>query len=513
MSDPPIGVIVPDTRLHPIYLITGTVKTLRQAIPYLMVTIFGGAPWWVNAALIGLVMMIAIAQWHVRKYSVVSGVLRLRGGLVNHSVRTIPINRITGLAASQSMTQRLIGVWRLDVQSPADRNSAVVVLSCLSGSRLDELRASLEASGRTVEPAGSDPRLGRSVVQRYLAWRHTSAATTAPGRGLQVIAVLTTGDMLIAAATNNSILVILVVALLVWWFGFAEYLPVRLAEFMTDVVEPRGALVVVITLVVLASSAGVALVVFRLNRFTLIRDGGVLRTSRGLLGRQAATIPVQRIQAVRIVEGFWNLLVGYCTLQVEVAGIGLAKPGERLLFPLVRRDRAEAVIRRTLPDLPWPGHPLRALPGAVHRRYLTLPLNYAAGFTVLMLLLPGWWALLAVLPLPLGYLLGLARAREARWWLDDRCVVLRWRRLLTRNTVIAYRVGAQLVELSTSPWKIKAGVAGFTMRFSSGRAAKIRYMVAADALLLLHVVGRGSSEGHTPRPLDACAPATDPAST
>ena len=28
------------------------------------------------------------------------------------------------------------------------------------------------------------------------------------------------------------------------------------------------------------------------------------------------------------------------------------------------------------------------------------------------------------------------------------------------------------------------------MRFSSGRAAKIRYMVDSDALRLLHVVGR-----------------------
>ena len=46
-------------------------------------TILGGAPWWVNVALFVLIMMIAIAQWHVKKYSVISGVLRLRSGLVN----------------------------------------------------------------------------------------------------------------------------------------------------------------------------------------------------------------------------------------------------------------------------------------------------------------------------------------------------------------------------------------------------------------------------------------------
>jgi hypothetical protein len=65
--------------------------------------------------------------------------------------------------------------------------------------------------------------------------------------------------------------------------------------------------------------------------------------------------------------------------------------------------------------------------------------------------------------------------------------------VLVRNTVIAHRAGVQSTEWMSSPWKAKAHVAGFKMRFSSGRGAKIRYMVDSDALLLLHVVGRPDS--------------------
>ena len=61
MSESARGVAVPGTRLHPIYLIIGTAKTVRQAIPFLMLTIFGGAPWWVNAFLFALVMVVAVA--------------------------------------------------------------------------------------------------------------------------------------------------------------------------------------------------------------------------------------------------------------------------------------------------------------------------------------------------------------------------------------------------------------------------------------------------------------------
>jgi putative membrane protein len=313
--------------------------------------------------------------------------------------------------------------------------------------------------------------------------------------------------MLVAAVTDSSISLILLVVLVVW-SRFSAYVPARASEFMNEIVEPQGTAVVVITLVAVAIAAGVVLGALRLNRFTLVRDGGVLRNRRGLLGKQTATIPIERVQAVRIVEGFWRMLLGYCSLQVEVAGIGPANVNQRMLFPLVRTDRAESLIRRALPELPWPSQPLLALPARVHRRYLTVPLGYAAGFTLLLLLLPNWWELAAILPVPLGIVLGVARARDARWQVDDQSVMLRWRRVLNRNTVIAHRGGSPLTELSSSPWKAKAGVAGFTMRFSSGRGAGIRYMVDSDALLLLHTVGRAwhvdaERRGSTNKPSEA----------
>ena len=153
-------------------------------------------------------MAVAIAQWYVKKYSVVGGMLLLRTGLLDRSVRVVPVTRITALAAIQSLAQRLIGVWELEVQSPGDRNGSALTLPCLSGRRLDELRAALESRSRTTilgDPkSGPDP----STIQRYLAWRHTSVAS-APAHGLEVIAVLTTAEMLIAAVTNSTIPLIL----------------------------------------------------------------------------------------------------------------------------------------------------------------------------------------------------------------------------------------------------------------------------------------------------------------
>ena len=200
---------IPDTRLHPIYLVIETAKTLRSAIPFLVVTILGGAPWWVNAILFALIMVIAIAQWHVKKYSVISGVLRLRSGLVNRSVRVVPITRITALAASQSLTQRLVGVWRLQVQSPGDRNGSAIDPRLPVRSRLDQLRDALE-SGHLPRAAraapecrsaanSANPTALPSTIQRYLAWRRTSSVRHARTSSR----CCGPPEMLIAAVTNN----------------------------------------------------------------------------------------------------------------------------------------------------------------------------------------------------------------------------------------------------------------------------------------------------------------------
>jgi putative membrane protein len=487
-AQPSGGVLVPDTRLHPVYLVIETAKTLRSAIPFLVVTVLGGAPWWVNAVLFGLVMVIATAQWHVKKYSVVGGVLRLRSGLVNRIVRVVPVTRITALDAYRSLTQRLIGVWGLKVQSPGDGNTAVITLGSLSGSRLDELRAALETHHRTTVFREPTPDRGPATIRRYLAWRG-SAASSVPRHGPEVIAVLTPTEMLIAAITNNTIPLLFAGALVVW-YRFAEYVPPRAADFMNETVEPRGVVAVLVALVVVAVLGGVVIAALRLSQFTLIRDGDVLRNSRGLLGKQSATIPVRRIQAVRIVEGLTRRPLGYCTLQVEVAGIGPANTDQRMLFPLLRTHRAQALIARALPELPWPTEPLLPVAARAHKTYKTLPLSYGAGFAVLFLLLPGWWRLLALLPVPLGYWLAITRARLARWRIGEHTVVLRWWRLLSLQTVIAHRGGTQLTEWSSSPFKARAHVAGFKMRFSSGRNAKIRYMGDTDAGLLQQVVGR-----------------------
>src|SRR5262249_48336868 len=81
----------------------------------------------------------------------------------------------------------------------------------------------------------------------------------------------------------------------------------------------------------LLSVAG-ALVSF--GGFTVTRDGNRLRISRGVLQRREATIPVERVRAVRVVEGLFRQPFGLAALHVEVTGYADEAAAARTLYPL-----------------------------------------------------------------------------------------------------------------------------------------------------------------------------------
>jgi putative membrane protein len=484
--------VVPQRRLHPIYLLITTANTVWRAIPYLVLIFVGGAPWWVNIALFVLIMIVAIAQWFMRKYSVAGGHLQVESGIVNRQVRLVPVTRITALTAHRSFVQRLVGVWGLYIQSPGDRHGSLISLGSLSTRRVDELVTALEGqaagdpTGPPATPASAPTSRTRALRQGF---SRGALKSTLRGTEPEIIAALDIRGMLVAAVTNNTI-PLLVAAALVVWIRFSDALPARTKDFVESTILPLGWVATLVIVVVAAIVAGVLLGALRLYKFTLIRDGDTLRTVRGLLSKQSGSFPVERIQAVRIVEGIVQVPLGLCSLQVEVAGVGRANANNRTVYPLLRTAHAAALVRRALPELEWPTGALRPVPREFHRRYLTVPLWWGLGFTVALLLLPDWWKLLAALPIPLAIFVGVRSGREAAWRLDAESLSLRWRRVLVRNTVVARRFQMQQLEWSSSPWKARAGIAGFRVRFSSGRSARVRYLPDGTAGTLLRAVGR-----------------------
>ena len=489
--------------MHPAYLVISVGRTVRSLIPLIAVGIWQ-APGWAVAVAAGLILLHSAALWWVRDYAVLDGALRVRGGVFKRTEDTIGLNRITAVDAERGVVQRLFRVWSVKIRTPGNDHRSALHLPCLSTGALEELREALHQPITTAPWPGDQVTGGPPFLHERTGLEPTAEQwpdqPAAPAAGaVRVVAVLDTRTLLVAAVTGTSIPLILAGA--VATFGRAhDILPRRLFDRIAGRIFVGGATTALILLagVAVAVLAGVALTSLRLARFTLVRDGSRLRITRGLLAQRSGTIPVERVQAVRLVEGLWRRLLGYCALEVEVAGLSATNDSERMLFPLIRTERAAELVRSALPELGWRPAPLRPVPVRARRRYFTLPLLAAVVVTAAASRLPGWGADLAYLPIPVAVGIGWAQATAAAWSLDEDTVTFRWQRMLARHTVIARRRRVQLLEVTRTPFQRRADLAGARLLLARRRRARIRHLEAADALFLLHSAGRSTRSPAAP---------------
>ena len=170
--------------------------------------------------------------------------------------------------------------------------------------------------------------------------------------------------------------------------------------------------------------------------FTVTRDGDRLRIRRGLLARREATVPVERVRAVEVVESVLRLPFGFAALRMEVIGHAKEAAAAQSLFPLLRRDEVRGFLDELLPELADDLDGLGARPPRALRRYVLPPAVFGAWSPA-----PRAWAFTPAGPwvLPAALLLGgygLLRHRAAGWRLDGGRLAIRSLRL-ARTTVLA----------------------------------------------------------------------------
>jgi len=111
--------------------------------------------------------------------------------------------------------------------------------------------------------------------------------------------------------------------------------------------------------------------------FTVAVSPDGVRIRRGLLGTVAETIPVPRIQAIRMIEPLLWRPLHWCRLEVDVAGhLGRDHPEgsgavRKALLPVGRPDEVRRLLAIALPAAGWP-----ALSKPPHRARWKAPLSY-----------------------------------------------------------------------------------------------------------------------------------------
>jgi putative membrane protein len=221
-------------------------------------------------------------SWLVTRWQIADGVLRLDTGLIRRDSRRFPLSQIQAVDVVQTGLARVLGLAELQLRMAGDAARSGR-LACLRRSDAEQLRRELLAlsASAAVNPAQA-PVVPDRVLFRVSAAR-LPVAILLSRTGAVAVAVAAAAGLTIALSGRASTI--------------APFLPFVLGVIVNVWRQLNGE-----------------------YGTTVIAAADGLRLRSGLIQTTAETIRPGRIQAVRMAEPLIWRALGWCRLEVDVAG-------------------------------------------------------------------------------------------------------------------------------------------------------------------------------------------------
>lgn len=433
-------------RLHPVSPLFRLTRGARiQAVIPLVAVAFQGFVG-VMIVVVGVAILsgIAVVDWRRFTFGITGRSLVINEGVFTRKQRTLPIDRIQQVDLVTKLRHRLLGVAELRIDTAAGGSNVEASLAVLARAEAEQLRTELLTAPSTPTSSGS-----------VLA----EAAAPPPAPPPPML-TLNFGQLALAGVTGTQQLVML--AIIAATLELIEDLPWNPGDWFADAAVPSGAFIAVgIFLAVVgwfALAATASIVVY--GGFTMALKDDDLHVRRGLLDQRRTTVPLRRVQTVRVRQTLLRRWLGLASMQIRTAGTPSSTDDSGItsveipILPVAHVDRMlRLLVPAAAPVPPFDPAPPAARRRAVFRR--AGPVAVGA-------------AIIAIATRPLG-LLALALVPLAVWW-----GVRAWRGLGTaeRGGVAYLRSGAlwreivivpsskvQSVRVASSPLQRRAGLA------------------------------------------------------
>lgn len=479
-------------RLHPIAAFINFLKGLKDLLlPMLIIFIGNGfnlslsfnprdEMFWesVPTFILGIALIFAlvggIIKWWKFIYWFEDNELRVEYGLFVKKKRYIPFDRIQSLNYKEGLFHRLFGLVQVRVETASHTNGrAEADLTAVTKKAAEQLEAEMHKAKQSVAFDGAEIMLSEKVMQQEQS----------------VIHKMTSGGILLHATTSGAIGVVLSgVAALV--SQLSELIPYERIFDELAAFARIGVLVIIsmiFVLLVVAWLVSVLITVFNYYDFTVIKADEKLVVTRGLLEKKRVTIPLNRVQAIRIVENPFRQFFGYATVVLESAGGGSGEKDRKFtLFPLIKKEEAFEPLQALFPDYQFEGHfinpPKRARPFFYRLDFLwTLPVVGAISY----FLYP--YGLLSFSIVVISVLLGYWQHRTTGFSIEDKQLIMCYR-IFSRVTMYMKKNRIQAMNSRQSYFQKRRSLV--TVQVSvmggvSGTAAQVQSIEVEDGEKLL----------------------------
>lgn len=464
-------------KLHPVSAIINCAKALKDSlIPIVIIVVANGFNFSLNfrderffQSMIPLIILSAIIlfsffngiiKWWTFTYWFEDNELRVQHGLFIKKKRFIPYDRIQSLNYKEGIFHRIFGLVQVSVETAGNK----------SGKAEAELTAITREAADFIENETKKIKIAQHVVE---------------GEELQatrLIHKMSPKDLVVLATTSNSIGVVLAGVLAVV-SQFSEFIPYDwIYEEMSQLLRFGFLLIVILAIFGLLIAWLVSVVITFINyySFEVSEENERLIITRGLLEKKRITIPLNRVQAIKIVENPFRQIFGLAAVIVESAGGGFGGEKDKtvVLFPLISRKKMAQPLQQLFPHFDL------NLEEAIRPPKRARPYFYRIDFIWLVPLMAalsyfffpyGMLSLLLIIPV---LLLGLWQFKTARFKISSEQITIMYR-TISRVTFIAEKRRIQIAEQQQNYFQKRKSVASakiVVMSGATGASAKAYHM-------------------------------------
>ena len=431
-------------RLHPIVIVLTIGKRIKDFIFSFIALFFiwnkGGKLLLFGATAIAIIGIIlgSILSWLRYTYRLEENELRIEYGVFVRKKRYIPLERIQSLDISEGLLQRLCGMVKVQIETAG-------------GSGNDEAEAVLSAISK--EEA--------RYIQAYVAGTKNSSEPNVHEDPSQIVYKITPSQLILLSLTSGGVGVV-ISAVLAFLSQLDDFIPYE--KVFRGIEQWAVSNLILIALLIFAGIIIAWILalfgtMLKYANFRVTKTEHDLVISQGLLEKRQMTIPLTRIQAIRINENIVRQWLGYGSVSVESAGGSASnKEGSKvLLLPLVKLQDIEQILGQYLTDYQFTSS-FTPIPKRAMYRYILRGWIIIVPLVVVSIVFLKVWGLFSLIILALVTFWEVLKYKDAGWNLEEKQLSLRYRSMV-RTTLFVKKNKIQSLEMRESYFQSRKDLA------------------------------------------------------
>jgi putative membrane protein len=444
---------------HPIAGVSQVIDTVKQNFITLVILLFIGTSnsdgyfLYFLAAGLGISLFGGIFGWWFFRYRVFEDELQIHKGIFVKKKLYLSKDRIQVIDITEGLLQRLFSLVKVEIKT-AGGGTETATIRAISRIEAEGLRKEL----RSDTSKNEDPDSLQGIENGEEAKDEITASWKLSKKDL-VYAAFTSGNFGLIASILGAVS-----------GQLSELINEETIEYFYEMLPGFNDVTIYIVLILgiiivswLLSFLGV---IFSYYDFRLHRTKDELIITRGFIERKHVTVPFDRIQAVRFVEGVIRQPFGYGMVYVESAGFDERQQGRSIvLAPFIEKNSLPDFFHEFLPDYSEPEFDTFP-PKRSRLRYIRRPNYFFLPLIPLLwyLISYGWMSLLLI---PVLSMLGWLRFKDAGLGIDGDTLRMRFR-TISRTTAILKRNRIQNGLLIENPFQRRKDIKSLEVTVASG---------------------------------------------